>query len=181
MNKPESARRTAQPSRPRALRAPAIFLMIGAALLTAACSGGSGATTVTVTAAPSPSETTSASPSPADSTSTSSAAAPTQGEQTYSTVVQFKDAFVSAGGSCPAWNQTDKVAAAAQSGDCSGSSVLSIYTSPERAQQAAQDLKKSFQDNGITGGTLLVGGNWILNSPDATTVQGQLGGMVVNY
>ena len=97
--------------------------------------------------------------------------------QTYSTVSEFKDAYVGAGGYCPDWQQTDLVQAATESGNCSDSSVLSIYSSPDDAQQAASDFRNYFADSAIQQ-TILVGSNWILNSDDVSTVQGTLGGTI---
>lgn len=93
---------------------------------------------------------------------------------TYSTVNDLRDAFVAAGGACPDWRQTNRVTLAAQSGDCSDSTVLSIYSSEADRDQVVENLK-SFG----MGVHLLVGENWIVNVEGPEEYADELGGTVV--
>jgi len=99
---------------------------------------------------------------------------PTQAPRaTFGTVTELRDALVAAGYPCPAWEQTDVVSAAAQSGSCSDADVLSVYVGTEGRDVVVATLKE------LGGASLLVGDNWILNSPDAPALQAKMGGVVV--
>lgn len=99
---------------------------------------------------------------------------PTKPKASYSSVVELRDAFVKAGGSCPNWVQADRVKLAAQSGDCSGNVVLSTYLSTDLRDEAVTTLK-SFG----SGIHLLVGKNWVINTPNPESFTEKLGGTVV--
>jgi hypothetical protein len=94
---------------------------------------------------------------------------------TYATVVDLRDAFVEAGGDCPEWEPTNRVALAAESGECSGNTVLSTYASESSRDQVVSDLKSIALD----GVNLLVGENWIINTPTPSDYVDTLGGTVV--
>jgi len=100
---------------------------------------------------------------------------PAEPPKTYATVVELKDAFVKAGGECPDWVQGDRITNAAQSGDCSSSTVLSIYLSEAKRDETIANLK-NLSDLGVH---LLVGENWIINTEDPETYADLLGGTVV--
>ena len=85
------------------------------------------------------------------------------GDLEYKTVVELRDAVVYLGFPCPEWDERNQVTLAAGSGVCSTSSVLSVYLSDASKDEAIQNLK-SFNDS---KGTLIVGPNWIINTPDA--------------
>lgn len=88
-----------------------------------------------------------------------------------STIDELRDAFIAEGGVCN-WNQTDVVRDATASGDCSDQTVLSIY-----ADVADRDLVVDrLVSFGLDELTLLVGDNWIINSPEAESMQPALGG-----
>ena len=93
---------------------------------------------------------------------------------TYSTVTALRDAFVAAGGDCDEWVEGDMVTLAAQSGDCSTSTVLSIYISEADKSTVVANLK-AFG----SGVHLLVGENWIINTPDPASYLKGMGGTVV--
>lgn len=95
---------------------------------------------------------------------------------TYQSVEELKDAFVAAGGDCPEWEQSNHVKAAAESGTCSASNVLSIYTS----QSATEDALAIYKSIAQPGATLLVGENWIINDPSAQDFATALGGTFVS-
>lgn len=103
-------------------------------------------------------------------------AAPADGG-TFATVEALRDTYVEAGGRCDEWDQSNIVTAAAESADCDADTVLSTYTSVADRDGIVNYLKE--YGEGIGGVTLLVGGNWIINSEDAREVQPGLGGIVV--
>jgi hypothetical protein len=94
--------------------------------------------------------------------------------ETFSTVIALRDAFLSAGGVCDAWTENDLVTLAAQSADCSDDTVLSIYVSQAEISSLVADMKSSgFETH------LLVGKNWIINTPRPEDFVAKLGGTVV--
>lgn len=101
---------------------------------------------------------------------------PADGGQ-YGSVVDLRDAFVAAGGSCDDWDQTNQVANAAESGSCSSTTVLSTYTSESSRDEVVAAVKEIGKVVG--GSSQLVGVNWIVNSPDASDVRDKLGGTLV--
>jgi hypothetical protein len=110
-------------------------------------------------------------PRAAPTASTTPTAAPAA---SYKTVEDLRDAFVKAGGDCPSWEESNNVTLAAQSGDCSGKTVLSIYLSEASRDQVIVNLKGL--DIGVH---LLVGDNWIINTPDPAAFADELAGTVV--
>lgn len=96
----------------------------------------------------------------------------------YGSVVELRDAAVAAGLECPNWRQSNKVTAAAESGTCSSSTVLSTYLS-ERDKREVVANHKQFNDMLDDDDPVLVGPNWIINSPQAAELQQLLGGTVV--
>lgn len=97
----------------------------------------------------------------------------------YSTVVALKKAFEQAGGYCPDWVQNDNVTSAAQSGDCTEHTTLMIFTSTDdRDQVVANNKSFASYGEGIPI-NLLVGENWIINTPNPDQFAEQLGGTVV--
>lgn len=109
---------------------------------------------------------------PASPASTKTEAA--KPKATYSTVAELKKAFENAGGDCSAWEQTDAVKVAAQSGDCTRQTVLSVYVSATSRDQVVTFAKTS----GVAA-HLLVGENWIINTPNPEEYVKKLGGTVV--
>lgn len=121
--------------------------VIGACLLLAGCSS-----------APAPSETTAVS-YPA----------------TYRSVEDLRDAFVSAGGDCPAWEQTNQIPLAAESGTCSSSNVLSIYSSTADRDELVRGYKSIATNDSV----ILVGENWVINDKSVRDLDPALGGTIV--
>ena len=103
-------------------------------------------------------------------------AAPTQDTYpaTFKTVEDLRDAFVRAGGECPEWEQSNHIPLAAESGTCSDSNVLSIYTS----QKDRDELVDGFKSIALEGSTILVGENWIINDPSVRDLDPALGGVI---
>ena len=94
---------------------------------------------------------------------------------TYATVVELRDAYVAAGGECPDWTASNRVKLAAESGDCSSNTVLSTYLSTDIRDQVVTTLKSFGTDV-----HLLVGENWVINTPDPESLVKKLGGTVVS-
>jgi hypothetical protein len=118
-------------------------------------------------------------PQPTAATSTT-AEAPVQAKS-FSTVVQLRDVAIAAGLPCPNWKQGNLVSAAAQSGDCSGSAVLSTYTtaiSLQRGIDNLQSMNAMMKTARIKLMPFLVGPNWIINWPKVATLVGGMGGTV---
>lgn len=86
-------------------------------------------------------------------------------------VEEVRDAFVAAGGECD-WERTDRITVAAESGDCSGRTVISIYAT----EQDLDDAVSTLRGNTPMKLNLLVGDNWIINSPEAEGMDDVLGG-----
>jgi hypothetical protein len=98
--------------------------------------------------------------------------------QAYGDIEELKLAFEDAGGLCLEWNQDNQVSGALQSGTCNSSTVLMFFGSPEDAKDRALDLKTSLKSFGLTP-SLLLGENWLINSPDVQIVEPQLGGLLI--
>lgn len=99
----------------------------------------------------------------------------------YGTVEQLRDAAVLAGFECRRWRLTNKVQTAAQSGECSATSVFSTYSSGRDLQAALRDLRmfdELFAEEDMAIEPRLIGPNWIINAPEAADLQPQLGGTV---
>lgn len=125
--------------------------------------------------------TTSAAPT-ASATPTPTVTAPPANGGTYPTVVALKNAFVKAGGACPAFNQTNRVTLAAESAECSTTTVISTYISGSDISELIQVNKKLNAEIKSSGGnSWLVGENWVINSPTAAQMQEKLGGKVVSF
>ncbi len=95
--------------------------------------------------------------------------------ETYDSIDELREAYEQAGGSCDEWKQSDRVAAALESGDCDSRTVLSTYASSSDASNAAEVLLAS-----SLAASVLVGENWIINAPgDLDRLSEQIGGEVV--
>ncbi len=94
---------------------------------------------------------------------------------TYRSVEELRDAFVQAGGDCPNWEQSNQVKLAAESGTCSSTNVLSIYTSSASKDEVIATLKSL----GMEGLSLLAGDNWIINDPEVKNLDTAIGGVLV--
>lgn len=147
----------------------ALAVLLAGALALSGC-GGSPAvapTTATPTATPTP---------------TPTVTVPPANGGTYSTVAALKDAYVKAGGACPAFNQTNRITLAAESAECSKDSVISTYVSSSDISLLIQNIKKLNAELKSTGGnSWLVGENWVINSPTAGKMQEKMGGKVVSF
>lgn len=105
-------------------------------------------------------------------------------DSTYGTVEELKDAAVAAGYYCKRWRPTNKVALAAESGNCSGVDVFSTYAS-EGDLQAQLDTEKETSamlvEYDIDPGISLVGPNWIIHGEEEVRpLQAVLGGTIVD-
>lgn len=97
------------------------------------------------------------------------------GEATaYDSLEELRDLYVEAGGECPEWELLDPGDYAAEAGRCSDQVVITVYQDPtqiDEVVQSALDL--------IVETHLLVGENWIINTPDPEEFVDALGGEVV--
>ncbi|TDL45278.1 hypothetical protein [Microbacterium oleivorans] len=142
--------------RARSARAAGVFIALGVAALLVSCA-----------------------PAQPTSGSTLISPAPSAGATqlgVISSVEELREAYVASGGRCEAWVQDNVVTAAEESGTCNDSTVLMYFDSTEAAKASADVLL----DITLPGETtsILLGSNWILNSPDASAQQATLGGSV---
>ncbi|WP_146137431.1 hypothetical protein [Gulosibacter molinativorax] len=97
------------------------------------------------------------------------------GEPTsYESVEELRDAYVAAGGECPNWEELDPGDYDAVAGRCSDQVVISVYNDPSQIEGVVQ----SALDLAIPA-HLLVGENWIINTPNPEDFVDALGGGVV--
>lgn len=129
-----------------------------------------------------------------DTTEPSVPATSSQALGEVGTVAELKDAAVAAGYACPNWRQDNVVKLAAESGRCSDSDVFSTYLSESTRDELVQALKDMTKDTRemladdedvdptlLDEEVLLVGPNWVINSSEAVSLQGKLGGQIVRY
>jgi hypothetical protein len=96
--------------------------------------------------------------------------------QVYGSVGELREAYEAAGGDCSSWSQTNQVTVAAESGTCGTDTVLSTYTN-SADRDSIVEFQRAFSDFADTN--LLVGANWIVNSPNAAQVRETLRGTLV--
>jgi hypothetical protein len=97
----------------------------------------------------------------------------TQALGKVSAIDEVRDAFIEAGGVCN-WEQTDQVTAATASGECSSKTVIMLFDDRAERETVVTNLQTlKMTDSDLT---LLVGENWVINSPDAEAMQDELGG-----
>ncbi len=94
---------------------------------------------------------------------------------TFRSVEELRDAFVAAGGDCPAWQQTNQIPLAAESGTCSDSNVLSIYSSTADRDE----LVRGYKSIATSDSAILVGENWVINDKSVRDLDPALGGTLV--
>jgi len=91
----------------------------------------------------------------------------------------LRDAYVSAGGECSDFKQTNKVKYAAESAVCGDSVVLSTYLSEGAVQKQMESAKEALAN--LDSATWLVGENWVVNAPNIDQIQSQLGGSKISW
>lgn len=94
---------------------------------------------------------------------------------TFRSVEELRDAFVRAGGDCPDWKQTNQIPLAAESGTCSDSNVLSIYSSTADRDKLVTRYKEIASEDSV----ILVGENWVINDKAVRDLDPTLGGTLV--
>lgn len=92
------------------------------------------------------------------------------GSSGYSDVLELRDAAMDAGLQCPDWERTSDT-----TGTCSEADVLILS---DDIDAEVDHLMEFAKDYGVPV-TLLVGDNWVVNSPDAADLKDDLGGEVV--
>lgn len=105
------------------------------------------------------------------------ASAPTSsltGTGTFATADDLRAAFVAAGGTCGEWEQKDTVALALTSGYCNGDTTIQVFDSVAKRDRFITD-QETILDATIP---LLVGPNWVVNTPSAEKYAGALGGTI---
>lgn len=95
---------------------------------------------------------------------------------TFRNVEELRDAFVRAGGSCPDWQQTNQIPLAAESGTCSSSNVLSIYSSTADRDE----LVRGYKSMAMEDSAIMVGANWVINDKQVRSLDPALGGTIVS-
>lgn len=90
-------------------------------------------------------------------------------------VVAVRDAYRAAGGDCDEWVQTNQVTNAIASGTCDDDAVLMVFVSETERDDTINGLRLIAQD----GVHLIVGENWLINTPDAVRLAVKLGGTSV--
>jgi hypothetical protein len=106
------------------------------------------------------------------------------GSSEYSDVLELRDAAVDAGLDCPDWERTSDEDTKA-TGACSDDAVLILYRDADGRKTGVAEMVKTHQEfNKMLGAdvpqTLLVGDNWVINSPDAADLADDLGGEVID-
>lgn len=92
----------------------------------------------------------------------------------YESVESVRDAFVAAGGECPTWEAIDPGNYDAEAGRCDDSTVIAVYKNPTELADAVKRATEL-----ATETHLLVGENWLLNTPNPQDFVDALGGTVV--
>lgn len=97
------------------------------------------------------------------------------GEATeYQSLDELKSAFVAAGGDCDEWEAVDPGEYDAEAGRCGESTVLAIYHKPDQIPEVVARAQQL-----ATKTHLLVGENWVVNTPNPENFVKQLGGTTV--
>ncbi len=119
-----------------------------------------------------------------DASSPTSVATSDPAGATYGTVEELKDAAVAAGLKCSTWTLNDPGPNVAGVGECDEmESILAIYLSDDAKQDTVDALVKSCEmaaGAGLPCPPLLVGPDWIINSPQSVELQPALGGVIQN-
>lgn len=87
----------------------------------------------------------------------------------YGSLADLKEAAVTAGYSCPQWDQDDQVTLAAESGSCSDADVFATYVTDSDLQDQIDQYKENnemLEESGIDASTILVGPNWTVSGDE---------------
>lgn len=97
------------------------------------------------------------------------------GEATsYESLEELRDLYVEAGGECPEWEELDPGDWDAIAGRCSDSVTISIYNDTSQIDEVVQSAVDLVIET-----HLLVGENWIINTPNPEDFVDALGGNVI--
>jgi len=103
---------------------------------------------------------------------TSNSSGGTSKQLRFESLIELRDAYIIAGGSCSEWKQENLVSLALESGNCNDRNVLSIYSSHEVAVEMNRSTKKFTIDLYASLKTepppphILAGDNWDINDSD---------------
>lgn len=93
----------------------------------------------------------------------------------YASVVDLRDAYLDAGGTCDEWARDYSTQDATEAGRCADGGVLMIFSDAKAASDRAVELRRLLAEAGSSAG-LAAGGNWLIVSYDAPGVAAALGG-----
>jgi hypothetical protein len=100
----------------------------------------------------------------------------------YASVVELRDAAITAGLPCRGWTQDNEAELAAESGTCADGVTVAVYpddTTLAVALVYELSLRLATQTVGIATFPLLVGPNWIIATLQAPELAQHLGGIVL--
>ena len=92
----------------------------------------------------------------------------------YGSLEELRDAFIAAGGECPAWERIDSGDFDADGGRCDDSTVITVFRDREQLAEVVERAKAL-----ATATHLLVGTDWLINTPEPHRYVDALGGTVV--
>jgi hypothetical protein len=99
------------------------------------------------------------------------------GSERYNTLNELRDAAVASGFECSGWTTTP-APNGWQRGDCSDS-VLALFPDKDVRDDAVDALQRMHDIAKTDAYPVLVGENWLINSPQAPDLQDAMGGDVV--
>lgn len=100
----------------------------------------------------------------------------------FSSLADFQQAYIAAGGDCSGLDFANSITLAAESGNCNDQTVISTYISSADVSELIQKNKALNEALDSDSDTVwLTGQNWVLNSPDAAAMQEKMGGRLVRF
>ena len=93
----------------------------------------------------------------------------------YASIEELRDAYVAAGGECNEWEPLDAGKTDGQGGYCNSKTTLAVFGNPD-------DLAATVKNTIDLAGTvhLLVGENWVVNTPNPQDFVETLGGTITS-
>ena len=100
------------------------------------------------------------------------------GSERYDTLTQLRDAAVAAGLECPAWETMTRLDGSLR-GDCSSTALVVLFSDQGQRDDAVDALREANDFEAAYSYPVLVGENWLVNSPQAPDLQNFMRGEVV--